>query len=83
MVNRDELDTTVTRMEQHLAQSSNPSIQILLQAYHQLKSRFRIDLVDERDYLLSLVVPSCLSNTLLNKRQPTCQKHNHMANATA
>jgi hypothetical protein len=53
MVNRDELDTTVTRMEQHLAQSSNPSIQILLQAYHQLKSRFRIGLVDERDYLLS------------------------------
>jgi hypothetical protein len=39
-------------MEQHLAQSSNPSIQILLQAYHQ-QAHFRIDLVDERDYLLS------------------------------
>jgi hypothetical protein len=53
MVNRDELYTTVMRMEQRLAQSSNPSVQTLLQAYHQLTSRFHADLVDERDYLLS------------------------------
>jgi hypothetical protein len=53
MVTISELRATVERMEQRYAAATDPTIQSLMQAYRQLTPRFRADLQDERDYLLS------------------------------
>jgi hypothetical protein len=53
MVTLDEIYLTVQRMEDRLDGVEDPSIRALMAAYRQLLPRFKADLEDERDQLLS------------------------------
>jgi hypothetical protein len=49
----DEIEATVSRLEERLAASRRPDVLALLASYRELDRRFRADLADRRDLALS------------------------------